>query len=181
MNFLNLDERFLSVRSLKEEPMKKFFVTVVICIFVIGLFSIPAKTQPPSHPLSLIVGTWKTIDDEGPNKGKASSYIEIFEHSGVYSGKIVKLLLDPPDKICNPCKGNLKNKPLVGMTILSGMKKTGNADKKLGEEYTSGTILDPDSGAVYKCRMWVKGDVLTARGYIGISLFGRSQEWQRVK
>ena len=42
-------------------------------------------------------------------------------------------------------------------------------------------LLDPDSGDIYKCKMWVKDDVLTARGYIGISLFGRSQEWWRVK
>ena len=181
MNFLTLDERFLYGRSLKEEPMKNFFVTMIICIFCMGIFSTSAKAQSPANPQNLITGTWKTIDDEGPNKGKASSHIEIFENNGVYSGKIVKLLLDPPDKICNQCKGNLKNKPLLGMVILNGMKKTGNTDKKFGEEYAGGTILDPDSGATYKCKIWVKGDVLTARGYIGISLFGRSQEWQRVK
>jgi uncharacterized protein (DUF2147 family) len=182
MNFLILDERFYQQKALRRyEPMKKFFVTVVICIFVIGLFSIPAKTQTPSNPLNLIVGTWKTMDDEGPNKGKASSYIEIFENSGAYSGKIVKLLLDPPDKTCEQCKGTLKNKPLIGLVILNGMKKTGTTDKKLGEEFSGGTILDPDSGSVYKCKMWVNGDLLTVRGYIGVSLFGRSQEWQKVK
>ena len=78
------------------------------------------------------------------NKGKASSYIEIFENNGVYSGKITKLLIDPPDKVCNKCTGDLKNKPLIGMIILKDMKKTGNADKELGYEYTGGTILDPD-------------------------------------
>ncbi len=153
----------------------------MICVFAMGVFGITAKTQSPSNPQNPIVGTWKTIDDEGQNKGKASSYIEIFESSGVYSGKIVKLLLDPHDKICHACKGSLKNKPLIGMIILNGIKKTGDTHKKLGEEYTGGTILDPDSGAIYKCKMWVKDDILTARGYIGISLLGRSQEWQRVK
>jgi len=161
--------------------MKKCLVTVVMCMFVLVSFIVNAQAQNPVNTQSPIVGTWQTIDDEGPSKGKASSYIEIFDNSGVYSGKIVKLLIDPPDKICDQCKGNLKNKPLIGMIILNGMKKTGNMDKKLGEEYTGGTILDPDSGATYKCKMWVKDNVLTARGYIGISLFGRSQEWQRVK
>ena len=148
---------------------------------VVLLFSVSARTQSPVYAQSPLIGTWKTIDDEGPNKGKESSYIEIFEKNGVYSGKITKLLIDPPDKVCDKCKGDLKNKLLIGMIIVKDMKKTGNVDKKIGEEYTGGTILDPDSGDIYKCKMWVKDDVLTARGFIGISLFGRSQEWFRVK
>jgi len=182
MNFLALiTDIFLQGTLRRYRSMKQIYVTVVICIFVMGLFSITAKTQGPASPQNIIIGTWKTIDDEGPNQGKASSHIEIFENSGIYSGKIVKLLLDPPGKLCDQCKGNLKNKPLLGMVILNGMKKTGNVDNKLGEEYAGGTILDPDSGATYKCKMWVKDDVLTARGYIGISLLGRSQQWHRVK
>ena len=161
--------------------MKKILVTVIICSFVVLLFSVTARTQSPVNTQSPLIGTWKTIDDEGPNKGKASSHIEIFEKNGVYFGKITKLLIDPPDKVCDKCPGDLKNKPLIGMIIVKDMKKTGNVDKKLGEEFTGGTILDPDSGDIYKCKMWVKDDVLTARGYIGISLFGRSQEWFRVK
>jgi len=161
--------------------MKKILVTVIICSFVVLLFSVTARTQSPANTQSPLIGTWKTIDDEGPNKGKASSHIEIFEKNGVYFGKITKLLIDPPDKVCDKCPGDLKNKPLIGMIIVKDMKKTGNVDKKLGEEFTGGTILDPDSGDIYKCKMWVKDDVLTARGFIGISLFGRSQEWQRAK
>jgi len=161
--------------------MKNFLLTVVICMCVVLLFGVSARAQSPVNAQSPLIGTWKTIDDEGPNKGKESSYIEIFEKNGVYSGKITKLLIDPPDKVCDKCKGDLKNKLLIGMLLLKDMKRTGNMDKKLGEEYTGGTILDPDSGDIYKCKMWVKDDVLTARGYIGISLFGRSQEWFRVK
>ena len=161
--------------------MKNFLLTVIICMCVVLLFSVSARTQSPVNAQSPLIGTWKTIDDEGPNKGKESSYIEIFEKNGMYSGKITRLLIDPPDKICDKCKGDLKNKLLIGMIIVKDMKKTGNVDKKIGEEYTGGTILDPDSGDVYKCKMWVKDDVLTARGFIGISLFGRSQEWFRVK
>jgi len=160
--------------------MKKFLVAVVICTFVVLLFSVTAKAQNPVSQ-NPIIGTWKTIDDEGPNKGKASSHIEIFEKNGVYSGKITKLLIDSPDKVCGKCRGALKNKPLIGMMLLQDMKKTGNTDKKLGDEYTGGTILDPDSGDSYNCKMWVKDDVLTARGFIGISLFGRSQKWLRAK
>jgi uncharacterized protein (DUF2147 family) len=161
--------------------MKKILMSVIICMFVVVLFSGTAKTQSLIKTQSPIIGTWKTIDDEGPNKGRASSYITIFEKNGTYFGKITKLLIDPPDKVCDKCKGDLKNKPLIGMIILQDMKKTGNVDKKLGVEYADGTIMDPDNAETYKCKMWVKDDVLTSRGYIGISLFGRSQEWLRVK
>jgi uncharacterized protein (DUF2147 family) len=163
------------------EIMKKILVTVIIFTFVVVLFSVNGNAQSSVNAQSPLIGTWKTIDDEGPNKGKDSSYIEIFEKNGIYFGKITRLLIDPPDKICDKCKGDLKNKLLIGMLIVKDMKKTGNVDKKIGEEYTGGTILDPDSGDIYKCKMWVKDDVLTARGFIGISLFGRSQEWKRVK
>jgi hypothetical protein len=85
--------------------MKKFLVTVIICTFVVILFSVTAKAQNPIIH-SPIIGTWKTIDDEGPNKGKASSYIEIYEMNGVLFGKITKLLIDPPDTVCDKCKGD---------------------------------------------------------------------------
>ena len=147
----------------------------MILMFVVVFFSATAKAE------STIVGTWKQIEDQGVNKGKAASYIGIFENNGVYFGKITKLLLDSPDKVCDKCTGALKNKPLVGMIILKDMKKTGNVDKELGPEYAGGTIFDPDNDKTYKCKMWLKDDVLTVRGYIGISLFGRSSQWFRLK
>jgi uncharacterized protein (DUF2147 family) len=155
--------------------MKKILAGVMILMFVVVFFSATAKAE------STIIGTWKQIEDQGVNKGKAASYIEIFEKNGVYFGKITKLLIDPPDTVCKKCTGDLKNKPLVGMIILKDMKKTGNVDKELGPEYAGGTILDPDEDNTYKCKMWLKDDVLTVRGYIGISLFGRSSQWFRLK
>jgi Uncharacterized protein conserved in bacteria len=155
--------------------MKKYFVCFMIIMLGIVFFSAGVKAQSP------IIGTWKTIDDEGPDKGKASSYVEIFEKSGTYFGRITKLLISPADKVCDKCKGDLKNKPLIGMIILQNMKNTGKLDKELGLEYSGGTIMDPDNAETYKCKMWVKDDVLTSRGYIGISLFGRSQQWLRVR
>ena len=143
-------------------------------MFVVVFFSATAKAE------STVVGTWKQIADQGVDKGKAASYIGIFEKNGVYFGKITKLLLDPPDKVCDKCTGDLKNKPLVGMIILKDMKKTGKVDKE-GTEYAGGTIFDPDENDTYKCKMWVKDDVLTVRGFIGISLFGRSAQWFRLK
>ena len=154
--------------------MKKILAVVMSLMFVVVFFSATAKAE------STVVGTWKQIADQGVDKGKAASYIGIFEKNGVYFGKITKLLLDPPDKVCDKCTGDLKNKPLVGMIILKDMKKTGKVDKE-GTEYAGGTIFDPDENDTYKCKMWIKDDVLTVRGYIGISLFGRSAQWFRLK
>ena len=67
---------------------------------------------------------------------------------------------------------------MVGLTIMSGMKKTGLVDRDFGEEYGGGTIMDPDNGNTYRCKIWVKGDILTVRGYL--AFFFRTQQWQRV-
>jgi uncharacterized protein (DUF2147 family) len=159
--------------------MKKIVFGVMICMLFVGFFSPVVKAEEP------IIGTWVTVADQGKDKGKQTSYIEIFEKDGLYFGKITKLLLPPdadnPNNLCIKCKEDLKNKPMVGMVIVKNMKKTGKIDTKLGPEFSGGTILDPDEGSTYKCLMWVKGDVLTARGYIGFSLLGRSQEWSRLK
>jgi uncharacterized protein (DUF2147 family) len=155
--------------------MKKIIISLMIVMFVAVFFNVPAKAESP------LIGTWKQIEDQGVNKGKVGSYIDIYENNGIYFGKIIKLLLDPADKVCNKCPGDLKNKPLIGMVILQNMKKTGKVDKEQGMEYAGGTILDPDSGDTYKCKMWVKDDVLTVRAFIGISLLGRSGQWVRLK
>lgn len=153
--------------------MKKILTGLMIIMFVAVFFCIPAKAQ------STITGIWKTVADEGPDKGKETSYIEIFEKNGAYFGKITKLLLKPQDTLCDKCKGDLKNKPVVGMINMQDMKKTGNMDEEFGAEYAGGTIMDPENGKTYKCKMWVKGDVLTTRGYIGF--FYRTGQWFRLK
>jgi uncharacterized protein (DUF2147 family) len=153
--------------------MKKVFVSVVIFMFAVLLFSVSVKAE------NAITGTWKTISDEGIDKGKAKSHVEIFEKNGAYFAKVTKLLLKQQDTLCDKCEGDLKNKPVVGMIFLQDMKKTGDVDEEFGDEYAGGTIMDPDKGETYKCKMWVKGNVLTSRGYIGFLY--RTQKWFRVK
>lgn len=128
-----------------------------------------------------IVGTWKSIDDE---TGKAKSIIEIYKaKDGKYYGKIMELLnrgadedKDPYCKVC-PKDDYRYNKRVITMNIISGMKAS--SDMKSA---SSGTILDPKSGKIYKCSMELAGDgaKLEVRGYIGFSLLGRTQTWIRV-
>lgn len=119
-----------------------------------------------------IEGKWKTIDDE---TGQAKSIVEITKKSdGKYYGKVVQLLIKPEHATCIDCKDDRKNKPILGMEVIRGMKKEGG-------EFTGGTITDPKSGKTYKCNITREGDKLDVRGYIGFSFVGRSQTWYQVK
>jgi uncharacterized protein (DUF2147 family) len=153
--------------------MKKRLLTAVILSAVaLAFLNINLSAQ------GILIGKWKTIADEGPDKGKAKSHLEIFEQNGVFSARIAKLLLEPQDKVCEKCKGELKGKPLIGMIIMSNMKKTGKVDEDFGDEYAGGQIMDPENGKSYRCKIWVKGNNLTVRGYLAI--FHRTQNWYRV-
>lgn len=118
-----------------------------------------------------IEGKWKTIDDE---TGRAKSVVEIFKKSnGQYYGKITQLLDKVENENCVKCSDDRKGKPLVGLEIIRGLKKSGN-------EFTGGTITDPKTGKTYKCTITRNGDKLAVRGYIGFSLIGRTQTWHQV-
>ncbi len=151
---------------------RKALISAVVVLFALTFLSPILRAQ------GVLTGMWKTVADEGEDKGKAKSHLEIFEKDGAYFARIAKLLLEPQDKVCEKCKGELKGKPLVGMIIMSEMKKTGKVDADFGEEYAGGEIMDPENGKSYRCKIWVKGDNLTVRGYLAI--FHRTQNWFRV-
>ncbi|MEN3274628.1 MAG: hypothetical protein V7631_418 [Massilia sp.] len=120
------------------------------------------------------VGLWKTIDDE---TGKPKALVRVTEENGTLQGKIEKLFRGPNEEqnpVCTKCTDSRKNQPMIGMTIVSGLKKN-------GDEYTGGEILDPAAGKVYKSKATLRdgGQKLEVRGYIGAPMFGRSQVWQR--
>ena len=119
-----------------------------------------------------IEGKWKTIDDE---TGQEKSIVEIFKKSdGKYYGKVTQLLIKPANPNCVDCKDDRKNKPILGMEVVRGLKKDDN-------EFTGGTITDPKTGKTYKCTITRSGDKLNVRGYIGFSLIGRNQTWHKLK
>ncbi len=153
--------------------MKKT-IAIIAAIMMAAVF-VSVQVKAAASP----AGTWKTISDEGSDKGKEKSNLEIIDNGGVFSAKVTKLLLKPQDTKCTKCVGALKDKPVVGMFIMSGMKKTGNVDKDFGDEYAGGKIMDPDNGKYYNCKFWLKGGTLVVRGYLGP--FYRTQRWYKVK
>jgi uncharacterized protein (DUF2147 family) len=120
-----------------------------------------------------VTGKWKTFDDE---TGEAKSIVHIYEENGKIYGKVVEILNPAKkDKKCQNCKGADKDKPILGLVIIKGLTKD-------GEEYTDGDILDPNKGKLYSCTIKLDGkDKLNVRGYLGLSLLGRTQSWVRVK
>lgn len=139
---------------------------------VIGfIFSILLSLQSLAD--GSVYGKWKTIDEQG----KAKSIVEITLEGDSASGQVIEIF--DPEKVhavCEKCKGEMANKPILGMKILSGLKETTK-----GEEWGGGEILDPNNGKTYRCLMRPKegGKKLEVRGYIGFSLFGRTQVWDK--
>ena len=116
-------------------------------------------------------GIWKTIDDES---GQPKALVQISEGpGGELSGRITKLF-NKPDMVCDKCEGERKGKPVVGMNILWGMKKADDG-------WIGGKILDPKTGKVYsaKAKLTDNGRRLEMRGFLGVSLLGRTQVWEK--
>lgn len=119
------------------------------------------------------IGLWKTHDD----KGVATGYVRINEENGILTGVIEKgLETDKEEKYCHACKDERKDQRLIGLTMLKNVRAKGDA-------YEGSEILDPFSGNTYRVKLKLKdaGETLEVRGYIGMSLFGRTQIWKRVE
>ena len=148
--------------------------TTIFCqIFLVFIaLLLPALRLGAAEPSP--VGLWKTIDD---NSGQPRGLIRIREVNGRLEGTVEKGFPKPgetqPPK-CDKCDGARRNQPVLGMTILWGLTKQ-------GDEYQGGEILDPESGKIYRAKVKLidNGKKLEVRGFIGVSLLGRSQIWLR--
>ncbi len=118
-----------------------------------------------------IIGKWQNPSGEGR--------IEIYKKGEKYFGKLY-WLKEPNDAqgnikkdIKNPDK-SLQSRQVQGLEILTNFSKDGNV-------YQDGKIYDPKTGKTYSCKMTLQGtDKLDIRGYVGVSLFGRTESWKRV-
>ncbi len=150
--------------------MKKLLM-IGIATSALHTFAALAQTPAPLSP----AGLWKTIDDE---TGKPKSVLRITESNGEYKARIEKLFRQPSEEQnpkCDKCEDARKDQPIIGMTILTGMKQAE------GQEYAGGLILDPHNGKIYKTKMSLEedGKKLNVRAYIGMPLLGRTQVWLR--
>jgi uncharacterized protein (DUF2147 family) len=119
-----------------------------------------------------VIGKWKLAD--------GTAIVEVYKSGDSFNGKIV-WLQNPTDSDGTPAKDdnnpdkNLRSRQIMGLNMLSGLKKT-------GDEYSGGKIYDPGNGKTYNCSMKVEGDVLKVRGSLDKKgLIGRTMDWFRVK
>jgi len=124
-----------------------------------------------------VVGLWLT--------GDRDAHVRIERVGERYQGTIVWLKepeypADDDQGMAGRAKVDRENPdrarratPIVGLRIVEGFRFE-------DEAWRGGTIYDPNDGKTYKCRMWFEGETLKVRGYVGFSLFGRSQDWTRV-
>jgi uncharacterized protein (DUF2147 family) len=121
-------------------------------------------------------GSWEIISD---TDGKPRVLIELSVVGGVLQGVLTKSLRgEDPNKLCVPCKGAQHNQRIIGMRVLWGLTPASGDPSS----WQGGQILDPDSGNVYSAKLSESADgkTITVRGFIGISLLGRTQTWVRV-
>lgn len=143
---------------------------VVNHIFIAFILGIGMTASLAASP----VGYWKTVDDV---TGQTKSIVKIEEANNVVSGTVSKLLLHPERK-CDKCTGENKDKPVLGMRVMQHLV----ASKDVANQWQGGEILDPNNGKTYHCNIQLveNGQKMIVRGYIGVPLFGRSQTWVRV-
>ncbi|SDG15960.1 DUF2147 domain-containing protein [Mucilaginibacter sp. P25] len=146
---------------------KKHFTRFVLILLAIVAVSINAKAQTDK-----IEGLWY-------NDVKTAKIQITKESNGKFYGKVVWLkepLKDGKPKVDEMNSDEkLRSRPRLGLPVLADFVKDGD------NKYSGGTIYDPNNGKTYSCKMTYKGKTLDIRGYIGISLFGRTTTWSRAE
>jgi uncharacterized protein (DUF2147 family) len=146
--------------------LKKSLIRLMLVVLTLVTVNIAAKAQTDQ-----IEGLWY-------NDVKSGKILITRDKDGKFYGKVV--WLKEPLKNGKPkvdelnADEKLRSRPRLGLPVLTGFVKDG--DKK----YTDGTIYDPNNGKTYSCNITYKGNTLDIRGYIGISLFGRTTTWSRA-
>ena len=145
-------------------------LTVLVAAALAGsALSAVAQTTP--------LGLWKTISDKD---GSVTSEVRVVDNAGVFSGRIERTFRTDvkTDAKCDLCKDDRKDQPIIGLEIIRGLGKASGKDV-----WEGGTVIDPDNGTVYKLKMTPidGGKKLEVRGFVGFSLFGRTQTWIRAQ
>lgn len=148
----------------------KLLFAVALALFTLA--TIPTvHAQQLSQKLQNAVGRWQIVNSDGTPGGKAEIYLE----NGKLFGKVTEVRPGrTPKDLCDKCSGEYKNQPILGMVFMRNFHPD-------GDDWVDGTVVDPENGKVYKGKLWSVGnDKLGMRGFVGISLFGRTETWTRI-
>ena len=139
------------------------------CILHLAIFSFLFTTVGHSQS---VLGKWEVTNDEG----RVNSIMEIYAKDNEVYGKVIEITKEEDrNRLCTECEGDLKNKPIQGMVLMSGFEKD-------GDQYVGGTIIDPKTGKKYNGKLWLDEEdpnKLKIRGYI--AFFYRTKTWERSR
>jgi len=145
-----------------------------IWMLLLLLCAPPVPAAEPVAGADQILGLWVT--------DKGAAHVEIYREQDLYHGRLV-WLAEPLYPADDPEAGESKHDrnnpdparrkaPLLGLQIMQGFRAVAEG------RWQGGTIYDPETGETYSCKLWLTDDgTLKVRGYVGISLFGRTTEW----
>ena len=146
-----------------------------LCAFAFALCALlslsAAGAQQLSPKLQNAIGRWQIVNGDGTPGGKAETYLE----NGRLFGRVTEARPGrTPRDVCDKCSGEYKNQLILGMVFLRNFHAE-------GDNWVDGSVVDPENGKEYKGKLWAVGkDSLHMRGYIGISLLGRTESWVRI-
>jgi len=146
-----------------------------LCVLALALSALVAvsgaRAQQLSPKLQNAVGHWQVVNGDGTPGGKVDTYLE----NGKLFGKVTEVRPGrTTHDVCDKCSGEYKNQLILGMVILRNFHPQ-------GDDWIDGTVVDPENGKEYKGKIWAIGsDKLRLRGFIGISLLGRTESWVRI-
>jgi uncharacterized protein (DUF2147 family) len=144
-----------------------------LCAVALTIFALisGARAQQLSPKLQNAIGHWQVINSDGQPSGKVETYLQ----GGKLFGKVTEVRPGrTPQDHCDKCTGEYKNQLILGMVILRNFHAE-------GDDWVGGSAVDPENGKEYKGKIWTVGkDDLHLRGFIGISLLGRTENWVRI-
>jgi uncharacterized protein (DUF2147 family) len=146
-----------------------------LCVFAAALFALVsvggAHAQQLTPKLQSAIGHWQVVNSDSSLGGRVDTYLV----NGQLFGRVTEVRPGrTPHDVCDKCSGEYKNQLILGMVMMRNFHPD-------GDDWVDGTVVDPENGKEYKGKIWAVGNnTLRMRGFIGISLLGRTETWTRL-